>query len=250
MPDANKTKVITLICERSVDLSNQLENQTLKDDPNVEIVKYPCSGMIQPLMIEAAMKAGASGVIVCGCQIGDCYYREGNRMIRERLLGERPPGLKKTVDRRRVIGLWLSRPQTGRFISEAKEFVAFVGKLNSEEGPPKVEPPKPAPAAKPPVEAAKPAEAAPKPEPATEKPVKEQPKPAEDKAEAEPAKPATEEPKPAAEAKQKPAKAETKKAASSADKLAKEARKKTDELAKSEDKEKPADSPQESTDKS
>lgn len=146
MSDANKTKVITLICERSVDLNQQLDDKgCLKADPHVQIVKFPCSGMIQPLMIEAALKAGASGVIVCGCQIGDCYYREGNKMIRERLLGDRPPGLKKTVDRRRVIGLWLSRPQTGRFISEAKEFVSFVSTLPAEV---KAEAAKPAPAAK------------------------------------------------------------------------------------------------------
>src|ERR1700680_4463958 len=99
MSDA-KQKVVTLMCERSCDLDPQLDGSGhLKDLPEVSVVKFPCSGMIQPLMIEAAMKAGASGVIVCGCQIGDCYYREGNKLIRERLLGERPPGLKKTVDR-------------------------------------------------------------------------------------------------------------------------------------------------------
>lgn len=95
------------------------------------------------------MKAGASGVIVTGCQIGDCYYREGNRMIRERLLGERPPGLKKTVDRRRVMALWLSRLQRGKFETEAKEFVAYVTKLDGEtKVAAKIETTKAAPAAK------------------------------------------------------------------------------------------------------
>lgn len=157
MSDVNKTKIITLICERSVDLGQHVDQDSrLKDDPQVQIVKYPCSGMIQPLMVEAALKAGASGVIVCGCQIGDCYYREGNKMIRERLVGERPPGLKKTVDRRRVIALWLSRPQSGRFISEAKQFASYVGRLN-QESPPKPEAAKPAPAATTPAGAQKPA---------------------------------------------------------------------------------------------
>src|SRR5580693_6687015 len=123
MTEKTKT-VITLICERAVDLDTAMDQDSkLKDSPNVKVIKFPCSGMIQPLMVEAALKAGASGVIVCGCQIGDCYYREGNKMIRERLLGERPPGLKKTVDRRRVMALWLSRRQKERFLAEAKEFV-------------------------------------------------------------------------------------------------------------------------------
>src|ERR1700730_7913510 len=109
-------KVITLLCERAADLNNLLDaDGKLQGVSGMSIVKLPCSGMIQPLMIEGALKAGAAGVLVCGCQIGDCFYREGNKMIRERLLGERPPGLKKTVDRRRVIGLWLSRLQRDRF---------------------------------------------------------------------------------------------------------------------------------------
>ncbi|MFA6212977.1 MAG: hydrogenase iron-sulfur subunit [Candidatus Obscuribacterales bacterium] len=126
----SEQKVITLICERACDLDSVCNEQgEVKEVDGLHLVKLPCSGMIQPLMIEAAMKAGAAGVIVTGCQIGDCYYREGNRMIRERLLGQRPPGLKKTVDRQRVLALWLSRPQKDRFLSEAKEFVAFVRQL-------------------------------------------------------------------------------------------------------------------------
>lgn len=132
MVETKKKTVITLVCERAVDLDREMDEKgILKDAPDVHVIKFPCSGMIQPLMVEAALKAGAEGVIVCGCQIGDCYYREGNKMIRERLLGERPPGLKKTVDRRRVIALWLSRLQTKRFISEANEFVGHLKTLNS-----------------------------------------------------------------------------------------------------------------------
>lgn len=123
-------KVMTLICERSCDLDNQLDDRNqLKDVPGCYVIKFPCSGMIQPLMIEAALKNGADGVVVTGCQIGDCYYREGNRMIRERLLGNRPPTLKKATDRRRVIGLWLSRVQVQRFVNEVKEFVTELDKL-------------------------------------------------------------------------------------------------------------------------
>lgn len=121
---------MTLICERSCDLSNHVDDKSqLKDMPGCYVVKFPCSGMIQPLMIEAALKNGADGVVVTGCQIGDCYFREGNKMIRERLLGERPPGLKKAVDRRRVIGLWLSKVQPKRLLAEVKQFSGELEKL-------------------------------------------------------------------------------------------------------------------------
>lgn len=123
-------KVINLVCERACDLSAHITTDgRLKDIDGAYVVQYPCSGMIQPLQIEAALKAGAEGVVVHGCQLGDCYFREGNKMIRDRLLGERPPGLKKAVDRRRVIGLWLSRVQPQRFIHEVKQFVSYLGTL-------------------------------------------------------------------------------------------------------------------------
>jgi F420-non-reducing hydrogenase iron-sulfur subunit len=139
---SEKTTVITLMCERAADVNSLLTDKgEVKDIPGLHVVKLPCSGMVQTIMIDQAIKNGAEGVIVCGCQIGDCYYREGNKMIRERLLGERAPGLKKTVDRRRVVALWLSRLQKDKFVAEAKEFIARVREL-------------------PPVEAAKPAAAA------------------------------------------------------------------------------------------
>jgi F420-non-reducing hydrogenase iron-sulfur subunit len=132
---AQNKPVITLVCERAADLNSLLDSKgNLAEMPDVHVVKFPCSGMIQPLMIEAALKAGAGGVIVCGCQIGDCYYREGNKMIRDRLLGERPPGLKKATDRRRVMALWLSRMQKQRFIAESKEFIYRVQALDIQEG--------------------------------------------------------------------------------------------------------------------
>jgi len=184
--------VITLICERAADLSSETgENGHLASQPGVKVVKFPCSGMIQPLMVEAALSSGADGVIVCGCQIGDCYYREGNKMIRDRLLGLRPPGLKK-ADRRRILALWLARPQKDRFLSEAKDFQDYLTQLGDPAKPAAKAPAKPAAKAE-----AKPAEKA------EEKPAeKAEEKPAE-KGEAKPAEKAEE--KPAEKAEEKPA---------------------------------------------
>lgn len=143
------TTVITLICERAAEIDSQIgPGDAYKDVPGVSIVKFPCSGMIQPLMIEAALNKGASGVIVCGCQIGDCYFREGNKMIRDRLLGERPPQLKSKTDRRRILAVWLSRLQATKLSTDTKEFVAYVKDLDSKEGKPSAAAPA-KPAAKP-----------------------------------------------------------------------------------------------------
>lgn len=117
-----KKKILGICCERSVDLKKHLENNKLKDDPNVSIVQLTCSGEIQPLMIEHAFKSGADGVFVLGCQIGDCHFREGNKWCQARLLGERPPNIKKTVDLNKVRGFWLSKVDYGTFIEKVKKF--------------------------------------------------------------------------------------------------------------------------------
>ncbi|MGH9550816.1 MAG: hydrogenase iron-sulfur subunit [Terriglobales bacterium] len=153
-------KVITLMCERAAEVNNLLDaSGQLRDVPDTYVVKFPCSGMIQPKMIEGAFKNGAAGVIVCGCQIGDCFYREGNKWIRERLLGERPPTLKKGTDRARILALWLSRLQTSKFVSESKEFVAKVREMPAPAAAAAAAKPAPAAKAAPaPAPAAKPAE--------------------------------------------------------------------------------------------
>jgi len=104
-----KPRVIGLVCERSVHFTDQVDAQHhLLDHPEVKIIPVPCSGHIQPIMIETALKNGAEGVFALGCRIGDCHYRDGNRFCRERLLGERMPKLKPNVDKRRVQAFWLS----------------------------------------------------------------------------------------------------------------------------------------------
>ncbi len=124
---ADQVQIVVIACKRSVNLDNQLENKThLKGVTNCQVVQVPCSGMIQPRMIESAFKAGADGTIVMGCQIGDCHFREGNKFCRERLLGKRPPVIKKSVPKKRLRGLWMSEVQLSVFKDRIEEFKEHV----------------------------------------------------------------------------------------------------------------------------
>lgn len=122
---SDNVQLVGIVCERSVDLEGMLDEQgCLKDDPSVKIIKVPCSGIIQPIMLETALKKGADGVFATGCRMGDCHYRDGNKFLRERLLGKRMPKLKPSVDKTRVQAYWLSAP-------EYKEFIAMVGDFHT-----------------------------------------------------------------------------------------------------------------------
>lgn len=125
--EAKRLKVIALVCERSVDFEGRLdESKRLVDCSDVTVLRLPCSGQIQPAMIEAALKNGADGVITTGCRIGDCHYREGNKFLKARLTGERQPKLRATVDRKRLRALWLSALEYEHFAELTQEFLGFL----------------------------------------------------------------------------------------------------------------------------
>jgi F420-non-reducing hydrogenase iron-sulfur subunit len=130
-------KLIGIVCERSVDFTDKLdENGYLLDTPNVKIIKVPCSGQIQPIMLETALKNGAAGTFALGCRMGDCHYREGNKFCRERLIGKRMPKLKPSVDKKRVQGYWLSAVEYDRLKEMVDAFTEDCKKLPAPEAKP------------------------------------------------------------------------------------------------------------------
>jgi len=46
--------------------------------PNVRVIRFMCSGRIDPEFVLQAYKKGADGVLILGCHFGDCHYKEGN----------------------------------------------------------------------------------------------------------------------------------------------------------------------------
>jgi len=52
---------------------------------NVRVVSVPCSGRIDPTFVLTALQAGVAGVLVAGCQPGECHYKQGTRIAQGRL---------------------------------------------------------------------------------------------------------------------------------------------------------------------
>lgn len=44
---------------------------------NVRVIHIPCSGRIDPQMALMALSSGIDGVLVCGCQPGECHFVRG-----------------------------------------------------------------------------------------------------------------------------------------------------------------------------
>lgn len=118
-------KILNVACGYGVGMKGLLDRNTmaLKDMPSVKVLMLPCVAMLQPAMIEHALKAGAEGIFISGCQARDCQFREGNQFIEGRLLNARPPVLKKKdIDPSRIRAGWFSSVQTSEFFEELRRF--------------------------------------------------------------------------------------------------------------------------------
>jgi len=122
-------KILGFLCNESAQMNALLDpNGYLKDLPNVKIIKVPCSGFVKPHWVGKALQNGADGVFVTGCCMGDCTYREGNRFIDARVVGDRPPYLKKNVDKTRVRTFFYAIPEGEQLINDIKVFIEDLEK--------------------------------------------------------------------------------------------------------------------------
>jgi F420-non-reducing hydrogenase iron-sulfur subunit len=52
---------------------------------DLRIIRIPCTGRIDPLMVVKSLIQGADGVLVSGCHPNDCHYAVGNFYARRRM---------------------------------------------------------------------------------------------------------------------------------------------------------------------
>ena len=53
--------------------------------PNVKIVKVPCTGRVDTLLILKAFESGVDGVYLAGCLEGECHFLRGNLRAKKRV---------------------------------------------------------------------------------------------------------------------------------------------------------------------
>ena len=98
--------------------------------PNVRVIRVPCSGRVDPLLVAKCFAEGADGVIVAGCHPGDCHYVEGNYHSRRRIAVFQRLLSFFGVEPERLRLEWVSASEGARFarvISEFTEAVRSVG---------------------------------------------------------------------------------------------------------------------------
>jgi ferredoxin/coenzyme F420-reducing hydrogenase delta subunit len=80
----------------------------------VSILSLPCAGMMPPAAIDYVLRAhAADGVVLTGCDAGDCHFRHGDRWVAERVARARMPSLRTRVPRDRLLLSWHKQIDAG-----------------------------------------------------------------------------------------------------------------------------------------
>ena len=98
--------------------------------PNAHIIRTMCSGMVHPNFVTEALMKGADGVLVCGCHIGDCHYKDGNVRAESRAEAIRLMLDDLGIEQERFRLEWVSASESAKFgkvVAEMTETIKALG---------------------------------------------------------------------------------------------------------------------------
>ena len=93
------------------------------------MIRVMCSGRIDPEFILKAFAAGADGVLIGGCHVGDCHYLKGNYQAMKRYLLLKRLIEQFGIEPERLRLEYISASEGERFATVVKEMVKDIQKL-------------------------------------------------------------------------------------------------------------------------
>lgn len=134
MEEQNNTqfepKIVAFVCNWCTYAGADLTGTSrMKYATNVKIVRFPCTGRIDFMLILKAFASGADGVIVSGCHPNDCHYTAGNFHARRRWMVLRGLLEYLGVDVRRVKFSWVSAGEGAKWAELVNDTVGEVREL-------------------------------------------------------------------------------------------------------------------------
>ncbi|MFC2058447.1 hydrogenase iron-sulfur subunit [Chloroflexota bacterium] len=130
MPAEHKPKIIGFLCNWCSYAGADMAGTSRMCYPsNIRIVRVPCSGRVDPILIVKCFMEGADGVLIAGCHPGDCHYSEGNYYTRRRFAILRDLLEYMGIERDRLGLEWVSAAEGRRFSDVVSSFTEAVAKL-------------------------------------------------------------------------------------------------------------------------
>ena len=115
---------VAFVCGNSAGSSLTIDPETghCREMPGYLVSTLPCAGWIHPVLIERALKKGAEGVLVMGCE-SDPDFRLGADWLGDRMEGERHPEFRKDrYQKDQILFLKMDKPEFNKFLKEAQQF--------------------------------------------------------------------------------------------------------------------------------
>ena len=123
-------KILAFVCNWCTYAGADLTGTSrIKYASNVKIVRFPCTGRIDFILLLKAFANGTDGVIVSGCHPNDCHYTSGNFHARRRWMLFRSLLDFMGVDIRRIQFSWVSAAEGAKWADIVNTTVASIREL-------------------------------------------------------------------------------------------------------------------------
>ena len=132
MSNEFEPKVLAFVCNWCTYTGADLTGTSrIKYSSNVKIIRFPCTGRIDFMLILKAFANGSDGVIVSGCHPNDCHYTSGNFHARRRWILFRSLLDFLGIDIRRICFSWVSAAEGAKWAEVVNKTVASLQKLGT-----------------------------------------------------------------------------------------------------------------------
>jgi len=124
-------KIVMFCCNWNAYARAELADPSGLNNRPFRVIKAMCSGRVEPTLVLRAFDSGADGVMVVGCNLGDCHYNSGNYKARRRLMLLRNMLTQLGIEPERLRFRWVSDAEVPELKSEMDSFADEVAKLGS-----------------------------------------------------------------------------------------------------------------------
>ncbi len=96
---------------------------------NARNIRVMCSARVDPSFVLEALRRGADGVLIAGCRIGECHYRDGNYQALQRVNVLKGVLEKIGLDPGRVKIVWCAASEGEIYAQDLREFIAELKEM-------------------------------------------------------------------------------------------------------------------------
>lgn len=123
-------KLVAFVCNWCTYAGADLTGTSrIKYSANVKIIRFPCTGRIDFMLLLKAFANGADGVMISGCHPNDCHYTSGNFHARRRWITFRNMLDFLGIDIERIRFSWVSAAEGAKWAEVVNTFAADINAL-------------------------------------------------------------------------------------------------------------------------